>query len=222
MMAPPKVPAGREGSIFGTDVAGKAFFQAARAVSISGFEVTLEGVTCSLDVNNVVGVRHAGQKARFQVVWVGLQGTPQQGQVGLRALELDKDIWTQQPARHPSLLPNAAHPAVGGRERRRFPRIWCQGQVEFRRSRSETPTLGRLQVLGEGGCYIQTLTAAPALSELDLLVRADGLELRTSGVVRDSKAGFGMGIAFGAIHPAHLARLQQWVSQHSGQQTRAT
>lgn len=213
-MTSAKSSAGREVSVFGTDTAGKPFFEKARAVSISGFEVTLEGLGRMLDVNNVVGVRHGSQKARFQVVWVGRQGTPEQGQVGLRALELDKDIWAMESQpRAPALL---THPAVSGRERRRYQRIWCQGQVEFRRRGADDRTLGKLQVLGEGGCYVQTLTAAPYLSELDLLVNADGLELRAPGVVRDSQAGFGMGIAFGEIHPAQLTRLQQWVSQHSG------
>lgn len=205
--------AGREVSVFGTDTAGKPFFQTARAVSVSGFEVTVEGLDRALDVNNVIGVRHAGQKGRFLVVWVGKVGTPEHGQIGLRALELDRDIWTQESPR-PAATPHS-HPAVSGRERRRYPRIWCQGRVEFRRKGAEDPILGRLQVLGEGGCYIQTLTAAPELSELDLRVNADDLELRAPGVVRDSKAGFGMGVEFGAIHPAHLARLQEWVSRHA-------
>ncbi len=205
--------AGREVSVFGTDSTGKPFFQTARAVSISGFEVTLEGLDRVLDLNNVIGVRHGGQKGRFQVVWVGTAGTPEQGQIGLRSLELDRDIWAQTAPR-PAANPQA-HPAVAGRERRRYPRVWCQGRVEFRQKGGQDPILGRLQVLGEGGCYIQTLTAAPELSELDLRVNAEGLELRAPAVVRDSQAGFGMGVEFGAIHPAHLARLQEWVSRHS-------
>ncbi len=205
--------AGREVTVFGTDTAGKPFFQTARAVSISGFEVTVTGLRCPLDVSNVVGLRHAGQKARFQVVWVGRAGTSEQGQVGLRALELDKDIWALQARpQRPGLVD---HPAVAGRERRRYPRIWCQGQVEFRRKDTASPTLGRLQVLSQGGCYIQTLTAAPCQSELDLRVQAEGLELRAPGIVRDSKAGFGMGVEFGPIQPAHLARLQEWVARNS-------
>ena len=207
--------AGREVMVFGTDTAGKAFFQTARAVSISGFEVTLEGLNCDLSVNNVVGLRHRGQKARFQVVWVGREGTPQQGQIGLRSVEFEKDIWTTEPQPRRAIAVN--HPAIAGSERRRYPRVWCQGRVEFRRNGSETPILGRLQVLGEGGCYIQTLTTAPDLAELELRVSAGDLDLRVPAVVRDSQAGFGMGVEFGQIHPAHLARLQEWISRHSMQ-----
>ena len=212
-MASAKSGAGREVSVFGTDAVGKPFFQTARTVSIDGFEVTVEGVQRRLDVSDVVGLRHAGQKARFQVAWVGREGTPQQGQIGLRALELEKDIWPAEVRpTQPALLP---HPAVSGRERRRYPRVWCQGRVQVRPKGADSPTLGNLQVLGEGGCYIQTLTAAPCLSEVDLLVSANDLELRAPAVVRDSQPGFGMGVAFGEIDPAQLARLQEWVSQHS-------
>lgn len=205
--------AGREVSVFGTDSSGKPFFQTARAVSISGFEVTLEGLERTIGVNDVIGVRHAGQKGRFLVVWIGKQGTPEQGQIGLRALELEKDIWAVE-ASSRAAAPQS-HPAIAGRERRRYPRIWCQGRVEFRRKGAEDPILGRLQVLGEGGCYIQTLTTAPCLAELDVRVNAEGLELRAPAVVRDSRAGFGMGVEFGHIHPNHLARLQEWVLRHS-------
>ncbi len=213
-MASAKASAGRDVSVFGTDTAGKPFFLTARAVHINGFEVTVEGLKAALEVNNVVGVRHAGQKARFQVVWIGRQGTPEQGQVGLRALELDKDIFAAAAVLPQSPAPGP-HPAVAGRERRRYPRIWCQGRVEFRRKGGASPTLGKLQVLGEGGCYIQTLTTAPYLAELDLLVNAEGLELRTPAIVRDSRAGFGMGVEFSQTHPAQLAQLQHWVAQHA-------
>lgn len=205
--------AGWQVSVFGTDSLGKPFFQTARAVNISGFEVTIEGLDRTLDVNDVVGLRHAGQKARFQVAWIGRQGTPEQGQIGLRALELDKDLFgpaarSQQPLR--------SHPDVAGHERRRYPRVCCSGRVEFRRRSGEDPILGRLQVLGEGGCYIETLTAAPYLTVLDLHVTADDLELRAPGVVRDFEPGMGMGVEFGEISPAHRARLQHWLSHRSG------
>ncbi len=178
-----------------------------------GFEVTLEGLDRALGVNDVIGVRHAGQKGRFLVAWIGKPGTSEQGQIGLRALELEKDIWAVAAAPRPSAP--QSHPAVAGRERRRYPRVWCQGRVEFRRKGGEEPILGRLQVLGEGGCYIQTLTAAPYLAELELRLNAEDLELRAPAVVRDSQAGFGMGVEFGQIHPAQLARLQEWVSRHA-------
>ncbi len=201
----------REVSIFGTDRDGKPFSQSARAFGMSGFEVTLEGLRITLKVNDIVGIRHAGQKARFRVLWVGAAGTPRQGQVGLQAVDVDKDIWNIGSDK--SAVPRK--PSFAGRERRRYPRVPCQGIVKFRCEGSTIPNSGKLQVLSEGGCYIETLSTAPRFSHLDLTVDAEGLELRAAGVVRDSQAGSGMGIAFREMDPAFLNRLQEWVFQHS-------
>lgn len=204
-------------SIFGTDVAGKPFSETVRLIAIAGFEITLEGLGCTLKVNDTVGLRHAGQKARFRVMWVGKQGTPQQGQVGLRTLEPDKDLletFTKTALQRSAAAPGGS---FAGRERRRYSRIPCHGTVKFRYEGTEIPGAGNLQVLSEGGCFIETASTAPCFSHLDLIVNAEGLELQAAGVVRDSQAGCGMGIAFREINPAHLNRLQEWVFQHCRQ-----
>ncbi len=121
--------AGREVSVLGTDIAGKPFFQSARTVNISGFEVTLEGLRATLKLNDIVGVRHGGRKARFRVMWVGAQGTPQQGQVGLRSVEPEKDIFALEVSAQSAPQPPQS---FAGRERRRYPRIPCYGSVKFR------------------------------------------------------------------------------------------
>lgn len=206
--------AGREVTVLGTDIGGKPFFQPAWTVHISGPEVTLEGLRTTLKVNDTVAVRHAGQKARFRVMWVGATGTPQQGQVGLRSLEPEKDIFGVEALGMPA---SPAPESLSGHERRRYPRVQCAGRVRFRCEGIITPTDGRLQVLSEGGCYIETLSTAPRFAHLDLTVNAEGLELRAAGVVRDSHAGCGMGIAFREMDPACLNRLQEWIFQHSRQ-----
>lgn len=200
----------QEVSIFGTDGAGKAFFETARA-RFSGAEVTLEGLSCRLKPNDVVGLRAAGQKTRFRVVWVGGDGTPQEGQAGLRSLEAEKSagMLIERPVREPKS-------SLAGSERRRHTRIPCRGRVEFRRQGSDDMDIGRLQLLSEGGCYVATLHTPPPFSPLNLLVNAEGLELQTSGEVRDSHEGYGMGIAFGEMNEACRSRLSEWISRHSG------
>lgn len=202
-------------SVFGTDLAGRPFSQNARAVSLKATEVTLEGLRCTLKLNDVVGLRHGGQKARFRVVWVGSEGTPQRGQVGLRALEPEKNIWgapTEKPAEKPALVPK---PAFAGHDRRKHTRIPCSGSVKFRREGAGTPDSGRLVDLSEGGCYVETVSTAARFSRLDLMLNTEGLELRAVGVVQASHPGFGMGIAFGEMSPAYHSRLREWVFQHS-------
>ncbi len=200
----------REVSIFGTDASGKPFFQTAYVVSSDGFEVTVEGMRCMLDVSNVVGLRHAGQKARFQVVSVGREGTPQQGQVCLRALELGRNILGAGVGAAPDQPPKSYE----GRERRSQPRIPCQGSVKFRREGVSSLDAGALRCLNESGCYIETEATAPCSSLLDLILNAEGLELLSVGVVRASDPA-GMGIAFGEMNPAYRSRLQEWMFQHS-------
>lgn len=198
-------------SVFGSDATGKPFFQAARVVSIDGFEITVEGVPQRLEVDDTVGVRYGEAKARFQVAWVGHAGTPQEGQVGLRALDLQKDIFAQGAPSAP--LPGQVARS-DGRERRRQPRIVCHGKVEFHREGASRAESGALRLLSEGGCYIETKAPAPPPSRLDLTMVVDGLELRAAGEVRAVDQGFGMGIAFDEISPAHRARLREWAVQH--------
>lgn len=197
-------------SIFGTDAAGRPFSQTARLARIDGFEVTIEGVERTLDVNNIVGLRHGGEKARFRVVWVGRKGTPQQGQLGLRAVDTGKDIFAGAAA---------AEPAPSGRERRRFPRIQCHGDVRFRREGSEATVSGALTILSEGGCYIQTATTFPQLAHLDLRMNVEQMELQSIGEVHALKPGAGMGIAFVEMNRTDRIRLHEWVSQHSRHDT---
>jgi hypothetical protein len=182
----------------------------AHVVRIDGFEVTVEGVQQRLDVTDVVGLRHGGQKARFQVAWVGHEGTAQQGQIGLRALELQKDIFgvAIQPE------PAPARSSSVGSERRSHPRISCQGSVKFRREGADTPDSGALKLLSEGGCYIETAATAPPFSHLDLIMFVDGVELQATGKVLATNPGFGMGIEFAAMNPAYRARLHEWTAQH--------
>ncbi len=212
-----KSAVGDEVSVFGTDASGKAFFQAARVVSIDGFEVTVEGVQPRLDVSNVVGLRHAGQKARFRVVWVGREGTPQQGQVGLRQLEPEKDMFapsTYTPGTATYTTPDLPNLPPTGNERRRYPRITCHGNAKFNLEGVGMTDSGVLKFLSESGCYIETVATPPPSSRLDLALNVDGLEICTPGEVRGLQPGFGMGIAFGAMSPVQRAGLHEWVSRH--------
>ena len=205
----PVQPAIREVCVFGTDRDGKPFFETVH-VLVNGAELTLEGLGCALKPNDIVGLRDAGQKSRFRVVWVGGKGTPHEGKAGLVALAIKK---SEGPIPEKSARPPRTSPA--GSERRRYPRIRCRGRVEFSREGSTDMDVGRLQVLGEGGCYVATLHTPPCLSSLHLVVQAEGLELRASGIVRDSHEGYGMGIAFGEMNPTHRARVSEWIFRHS-------
>lgn len=194
-------------SVFGTDASGRPFFEDARVVSIDGFEVAVEGIDRRLDVNDVIGLRHAGQRGRYRVVWLGHIGSPREGQVGLRAVDTDRDIFAR----------TAVRKAAGEHERRRYPRIRCRGDVTFRREGTDVAVAGELKILSEGGCYIETPTPSPRLAHLDLDMSVEELALHSVGEVQALDPGFGMGIAFVEMNPAQRARLHEWVARHSRQ-----
>ena len=172
--------------------------------------MTVDGVQRPLEVNDVVGLLHLGKRARFQVVRVGQEETPERGRVILRNLELQKNLFGESVYAAPVQEPSASP----GRERRQHARISCRGAVVFRRDGAGLSDVGTLRFLSESGCYIETAATTPPLSHLDLAMNVEGMELRAEGQVQASQPGFGMGIAFRDMTPGCRARLHQWAAQH--------
>src|SRR5258708_20155432 len=50
--------------------------------------------------------------------------------------------------------------------------------------------------LNQGGCYLDMMNPLPIGSNVRISISSDGVELRCTGVVRDSQPGMGMGMAF--------------------------
>lgn len=213
---------GREVSLFGTDAAGKPFSDAAHAVSINGPEITVEGIKCALRVNLLVGIGYAGQEGLFRVAWVGAEGTPQQGRVGLRELEPEKKVLRSMTttlaldrmAGNTTLVLEAQGRPEPVPDRRRFPRIQCEGDVLFRRDGADTFDSGELKFLSEDGCYVQTKKTAPSLSEVVLSLKVEDLEVEAIGVVHGLQPEFGMGLNFLVMTPDQRNLLQEWVARH--------
>ncbi len=213
---------GREVSLFGTDAAGKPFSDAAHAVSINGSEITIEGVKCALRVNLLVGIGYAGQEGLFRVAWVGDQGTAQQGRVGLREMQPEKKVLRSMTttlaldrmAGNTTLVLEAERRPAPAPDRRRFPRIHCDGDALFRRDGADTFDSGELKFLSEDGCYIQTNKTAPALSQVVVSVKVEDLEVEAIGEVHGLQPGFGMGLNFVVMTPEQRSLLQEWVSRH--------
>lgn len=213
---------GREVSLFGTDAAGKPFSDAAHAVSISGSEITLEGIKCTLKVNLLVGIGYAGQEGLFRVAWVGGEGTPQQGRIGLRELQPEKKVLRSMTttlaldrmAGNTTLVLEAQGRPEPAPDRRRFPRIQCEGDVLFRRDGADTFDSGELKFLSEDGCYIATHATAKPSSQVVLSVKVEDLQVEAIGQVHGLQPGFGMGLSFLEMTPEQRSQLQQWVSRH--------
>src|SRR5262249_50802462 len=79
--------------VSGTDAEGNPFDQTAYACDVSRRGARVDGIGCLRGPGETITVEHKGRTAKFFVVWVGLPGTLEDGQIGIRKLERNKDIW---------------------------------------------------------------------------------------------------------------------------------
>lgn len=78
--------------LWGLDRDGKVFSQYVKTLNIATSGARLYGVTAALEPGFIVGVQCGNMRARFMVVWIGEQGGPREGQVGLRTAK--NGIWS--------------------------------------------------------------------------------------------------------------------------------
>jgi len=210
------------------DSMGKPFSQTARTVDISGQGARLAGITGPKQLGDVLGVQHGNQKARFQVVWVGANGTADQGQIGITCLDGGRCIWAEalqsapdQFGQGPEVLNTGAAaaapaPAAGSAapaERRRYPRYACGGAVKLQNENTNLPTWARLADIGLGGCYLELLSPLPLQTPVQLAIEADDLEIEGRGVVRTTHPGVGNGVAFTQMKADDWQRLNQLIAR---------
>jgi hypothetical protein len=77
----------------GTDANGHRFVQSAYTVDLSQDGARLDGVGFLTTPGQTIEVRRLWRKKRFRVVWIGPVGTSESNQVGVFAVESEKDIW---------------------------------------------------------------------------------------------------------------------------------
>lgn len=211
--------------IFGSDDTGKPFSETASLFRATQNDAVVGGIAVHLKCDDIVGLRYAGQKARFRLIWIGEKGTPREGQAGLFALEPEKDLWGAYPplTAAPASEPVEAFPGYGerhvseggsGRDRRRHERVSVNGAVKFHTEGSETMVWATLQDLSAGGCYLETIATAPKFARLSLAINLEDLHLEAVGVVEASHPAYGMGVKFVHLTPLNRRALLQWVSRH--------
>lgn len=67
--------------------------------------------------------------------------------------------------------------------------------------------------LSQGGCYLTSLNPFAIGSNVRVRIRWNGAELTCTGVVRDSKPGMGMGVAFMNLDNARKALIESWIER---------
>src|SRR5439155_7958598 len=79
-------------SVWGVDMNGMPFMQTAHAVDVTRLGARLVDLFCLPEIGEIT-VQHGNQKARYKIAWTGTMGGGEAGQVGLRLLEPEKNIW---------------------------------------------------------------------------------------------------------------------------------
>ena len=216
--------------LWGMDSSGKPFSRTARTIEISGNGARLDGISF-LKPDEVIGVQYGEQKARFQVAWVGAVGTEEEGQIGIVSVEPGRCLWSQAvqdkggdgelgsgssvtedaaPVEAPSTASAVAEP-----DRRRYPRFPCIGRVLLRKEGTDGFTTAKLTDIGLGGCYAETFSPLALETPVELVIEADGVEVRGSGLVRTVHASMGNGIAFTKLTADDWGRLNELIARVS-------
>jgi len=210
----------------GKDENGVPFMLPAQTNDIAGSGASLSGLNGVGRMGEKIEIEYRGHKATFRIQWVGLEGTPRAGQIGVRCLEPGNYIWgvplpEWAPDSYDPSAPNYARPepleirsgygaapSTPAVERRRFPRQTCRIEALVADEGSATGLPAKVTDISLGGCYVEMLSPLPLGSLVDLTLNPAGTLIRVRGKVRVSQMGMGMGIAFTGLSPEDFENLR--------------
>ena len=231
--------------VSGRDLNGYQFKQSARVLNISRRGGLLSGIRCLRGAGDVIQIEYRGRKADFRVVWAdmlaGCAGIcclddsyiwrmtlPDLKQSAIPVLPPESRPFATTPSGEQSvaslnerLAPPSGKPSAGARVQsmpriqRRFPRYRCYGGVAAQAQGLPTKVWGQLSVIGQGGCYIETMSPFKPKTPLELLIGSHGIQARLQGEVRYSQPGVGMGIMFTGMSEARQRDLAELVAAAS-------
>ena len=196
--------------VWGMDADGKPFFQSATAGSLSSEGAQLSHINHSLKIGDVIGIQYGDKKARFEVVWVKPALVPERNDVGVMILAQQTVPWGEVTAgNRPEVVK-----APRGAEKRRFTRHKVQFpiQISFADERRAHMQCSSTDIGGRG-CYVESLVPLHINSEVVITFWIDSEKIKTTGVVRASDPGVGMGIEFNELESHIQKRLQAYLEK---------
>lgn len=119
----------------------------------------------------------------------------------------------------PFYKPKPGEPAsssVVRMERRKAQRYSFTAAVEAIEPKTGTRIAGRTSDLGQGGCYVDTISPFPVGTSVKLRLTQGGKTFDAQAVVVYAHIGMGMGLAFTEAAPDQVRVLQRWLSELSG------
>lgn len=190
--------------VWGMDAEGRPFFQNANAGNISSEGALISGIRHPLKTGDIIGIQHNEKKARFKVIWVKEAGLPRMLEAGVQILPNQRSPWLD-------LAVSGEHPVAKGRNKRRFHRhkVLFPIEISFEDSR-RTHLQTSATDIGGRGCYVETLLPLALGTKVHITFWVDSEKVQTSGIVRTSDPGVGMGIEFMALDNV----VQEWLQAH--------
>lgn len=190
--------------VWGMDADGHPFFQNANATNLSTEGALLTGINHPLKAGDVIGVQFNEKKARCKVVWVIDGGAARRIEAGIELLPHQRSPWQEV------AITGKEHVLSPGQNKRRFTRHKMLFPIEIsfedsRRSHMQTSATD----IGGRGCYVETLLPLPLGTKVNITFWMDQEKLHTTGIVRTSDGGVGMGIEFTALDNTVQERLQE-------------
>jgi hypothetical protein len=125
-------------------------------------------------------------------------------EAGVQILPGQKSPWEEE-------VTKAHKPAVSSsKNKRRYVRhkVWFPLEIGFEDSQ-RTHMQTNATDIGGRGCYVETLLPLPLGTKVKIAFWMDSEKIQTSGVVRASDGGVGMGIEFTQLDDHVQERLQQ-------------
>src|SRR5581483_3178213 len=165
----------------------------------------LSGLEHQLKVGDTIGVQLGDQKARCRVLWVIDAGAIQKTQAGLELVQGQVCPWKKALEAAPA---KAIGPGQQGVNKRRFARHKISFPLELRDGRSSTSMQTNATDISGCGCYVETLIPLPLGTEVKIAFWIESEKVNTTGIVKASDPGVGMGIEFSGMNFENQKRLQ--------------
>lgn len=211
----------------GIDPQGSPFETSAKTHDISCSGACLHGLSSLVATGSKIEIQCKDQLAWYRVQWVDKSADGAR-LTGVRCLEPGKYIWGVSPKgwapdtydpSHAEMVPSApaeetsaySGPASwSGADRRQFPRAACRIETQVTTGQGTVRLRGTVTDISLGGCYLEMLAPLPVDTVVELQLKPGNTTLQTTGKVRSSQTGLGMGIAFTKMTSADFEKLQQY------------
>jgi len=199
--------------IWGMDAAGKPFFGTAMAGNLSAAGAQLTHIRHTLKVGDTIGIQYESTKARFEVMWAKASVAPGRNEAGVRILANQPVPWGEITAAAIANRP-AITKATRGSEKRRFARHKVQFPLTISFPDGQRAHMQCTATdMSARGCYIESLVPLAIGCSVFITFWLDSDKIRTSGIVRASDPGVGMGIEFTTLADQIQARLQAYLEK---------